>query len=90
MRSLIMAITFFMAMVGSAIAQNSFVVQQPGQSPTYVDRSPTGGYTIKTPGEPTQYLNENHDGSYTLQNPSDPNSAPIYIDRQDRPSSYGH
>jgi hypothetical protein len=89
MRSLLIAVAVSAAMVGSAMAQNSFVIQQPGQPPTYVDHSPMGGYTIKTPGEPTQYLNENHDGSYTLQDPSDPDSAPTYIEPQNRPSSYG-
>ena len=89
MRILLCTVVASAVMAGSAIAQNSFVIQQPGQPPTYVDRSPTGGYTIKTPGESTQYLDRTHDGSYKLQNPGDPNSTPIYIDRQDRRSSYG-
>lgn len=89
MRALLCATLLGTAVAGPAMAQ-SYVIHQPGQAPTYVDHSPTGGYTLTTPGEPTQYLNENHDGSYTLQNPSDPDSAPTYIEPQNRPSSYGN
>jgi hypothetical protein len=79
-----------LAIPGPLAAQTGgYIIQQPGQAPMYMDRSPSGGYTFQTPGQAPMYMDRNRGGSYTLQNPSNPYAPPTYVDPQgSRPSRY--
>ena len=62
------SLIFSALLVVSAAAQG-YVIQTPGQSPTYVRPTPNGGYMMQTPGQPPTYANPTPNGGYVIQTP---------------------
>jgi hypothetical protein len=65
--------------VMSAVAQQGYIVQNPGQPNTYINPRPGGGYVVQTPGQPNTYINPRSGGGYEVQTPGQPNT---YINPQ--------
>ena len=59
---------FSAVLVMSAAAQG-YVIQTPGQTPTYVNPTPGGGYTMQTPGQTPTYITPTPGGGYRIQTP---------------------
>lgn len=59
-----------------AFAQQGYVIQRPGQTPTYVNPSGNGGYVLQTPGQTPSYANPSGNGGFVVQTPG---QTPTYI-----------
>lgn len=67
---------FVLVLPMSAMAQQGYTIQTPGQYPTYVNPNGVGGYTVQTPGQMPSYVNPNGAGGYTVQTPG---QFPTYV-----------
>jgi hypothetical protein len=55
---------------------SGYVIQRPGEAPSYVNPNGSGGYTVQTPGRPPNYIVPNGAGGYIVQTPG---QSPTYI-----------
>jgi hypothetical protein len=68
-----------LAIAGAAEAQ-SYVIQQPGASPVYVNPGQSGGYPIQSPGQSPVYVNPGSTSGFAVQSPG---AAPTYVNPGD-------
>jgi hypothetical protein len=75
MTKLLAALALAVAFVSVASAQG-YIINTPGQPPSYYQQGGQGGGVINTPGRPPTYVDQTGQGGYVL---STPGQAPTYV-----------